>query len=57
MGTGAYQAGFFFDLTGNYARSFLNATGAGVVNLLILTVLLTNRWRRLSPLRAAPSVA
>ena len=36
MGIGGYQAGFFFDLTGNYTVSFLNAALAGVVNLAIL---------------------
>ncbi len=36
MGIGGYQAGFFFDLTGAYTVSFLNAALAGVVNLAIL---------------------
>lgn len=37
MGLGAWQGGYFFDLTENYLLSFANAAGAGVVNLAILT--------------------
>lgn len=33
---GGWQAGLFFDLTGNYAWSFLNAALAGSINLLIV---------------------
>jgi MFS family permease len=33
---GGYQGGYFFDLTGGYTNSFLNAALAGVVNLLIV---------------------
>jgi MFS family permease len=33
---GGYQGGYFFDLTGGYSNSFLNAALAGVVNLLIV---------------------
>ncbi len=33
---GGYQGGYFFDLTGGYASSFLNAALAGMVNLLIV---------------------
>lgn len=40
MGLGGYQGGFFFDLTGNYTFSFVNAALAGVVNLMILGSLL-----------------
>ena len=36
MGIGAYQAGFFYDLTGGYTVSFVNAALAGVINLAIL---------------------
>ena len=36
MGIGAYQAGFFFDLTGDYTVSFVNSALAGVINLAIL---------------------
>jgi hypothetical protein len=36
MGLGGYQGGFFFDLTGNYTYSFVNAALAGVVNLMIV---------------------
>jgi MFS family permease len=36
MGLGGYQGGFFFDLTGNYTYSFVNAALAGVVNLIII---------------------
>jgi MFS family permease len=39
MGLGGYQGGFFFDLTGNYTFSFINAALAGVVNLIILASL------------------
>jgi len=37
MGLGGYQAGYCFDLTGNYAVSFANAAYAGLANLAILT--------------------
>ncbi len=40
MGLGAYQGGFFFDLTGDYTFSYLNAALAGVVNLMIIASLL-----------------
>jgi len=36
MGLGGYQAGYCFDLTGNYAVSFANAAYAGLANLAIL---------------------
>ncbi len=36
MGLGGYQAGYFFDLTGDYTVSFVNAALAGAVNLAIL---------------------
>jgi MFS family permease len=36
MGLGGYQAGYCFDLTGDYAASFANAAYAGLANLAIL---------------------
>jgi MFS family permease len=33
---GGYQGGYFFDLTGGYSNSFLNAALAGVINLMIV---------------------
>jgi MFS family permease len=39
MALGAWQGGLFFDLNGDYARSFLNSSVAGVVNLLLLGLL------------------
>ncbi len=36
MGLGGYQAGYFFDLTGGYTVSFVNAALAGAINLAIL---------------------
>lgn len=39
MGLGAFQAGFFFDLTGNYTLSFANAALAGLINLVIVASL------------------
>lgn len=39
MGLGGIQAGIFFDLYGDYTVSFLNATMAGGVNLMILSFL------------------
>ena len=35
MGTGSFQGGLFFDLTGDYHWSYTNAAIAGVVNLAI----------------------
>ncbi len=40
MGLGGYQGGLFFDLTGDYILSYLNAALAGVVNLMIIASLL-----------------
>lgn len=42
MGLGGYQGGYFFDLTGDYNLSFINAVLAGIINLLIAGALL---WR------------
>ncbi|MFP6868743.1 MAG: MFS transporter [Nitrospinota bacterium] len=36
MGLGGYQAGLFFDWTGDYTVSFANAALAGLINLAIL---------------------
>ena len=36
MGVGGYQAGYFFDLTGDYTVSFGNAAISGVINLLFI---------------------
>jgi MFS family permease len=51
MGLGGYQGGFFFDLTGNYTFSFINAALAGVVNLIILgsLVLYATRKQKVLP--------
>ena len=36
MGLGGYQGGFFFDLSGNYTLSYINAALAGATNLAIV---------------------
>ena len=41
MAIGAWQGGLFYDLCGDYFRSFANASVAGVLNLLVLALL----WR------------
>ncbi len=46
MGLGGWQAGFFFDVTGDYTVSFANAAVAGVINLLILYSLKCHIARR-----------
>jgi len=46
MGIGGFQAGYFFDLTGNYTQSYANAAYSGMFNLTILTVLLFYQARR-----------
>jgi MFS family permease len=55
MGLGGYQGGFFFDLTGNYTFSFVNAALAGVVNLMIVgsLVLYVTRKQKVSSLLRA----
>jgi hypothetical protein len=35
-GVGGYQGGCFFDMTGDYTTSFLNAALAGLINLMIV---------------------
>jgi MFS family permease len=46
-GIGGYQGGFFFDLTGNYTVTYVNAALAGIINLIIVGALFiaTNRRR------------
>jgi len=39
MAVGAWQGGLFYDLCGDYFVSFANASLAGVLNLLVLTML------------------
>lgn len=46
MGFGSYQAGFFYDISADYRLSFANATGAGVLNLLIVAALFWYRRER-----------
>jgi MFS family permease len=53
MGLGGYQAGFFFDLTGNYIYSFANSVLAGIVNLMILGSLLFLVSRKQAALQTA----
>jgi len=45
-GIGGQQGGYFFDLTGDYTVSYLNAALAGVVNLLIVGSLYITIARR-----------
>jgi predicted MFS family arabinose efflux permease len=33
---GGYQGGYFFDVTGNYTTSYMNAALAGMINLIIV---------------------
>jgi len=46
MALGGWQGGLFYDLNGDYVQAFLNASIAGVINLLILGLLYlyTVRW-------------
>ncbi len=46
MGLGSYQAGFFYDISADYRLAFANATGAGVLNLLIVAALFWYRRER-----------
>jgi MFS family permease len=46
MGFGSYQAGYFYDISANYRLSFANATGAGVMNLLVVAALFWYRRER-----------
>lgn len=45
MGIGGFQAGFFFDLTGDYTLSYANAVFSGIINLTILSSLAIYRTR------------
>lgn len=54
-GVGGFQGGLFFDLTGGYTMSFMNAAIAGVFNLIIVgSLYLTLKGRSGTP---APSMA
>lgn len=46
MGIGNYQAGFFYDLTASYLRSYGNAAIGGIINLLIVAALIWFRRQR-----------
>ncbi len=46
MGVGGYQAGYFYDHSGNYVLAYGNAAIAGMVNLAIVGLLIWyRRWR------------
>ena len=45
MALGAWQGGLFYDLCGDYFRSFFNASLAGVANLLILAILFLHTFQ------------
>ena len=55
MGVGAWQAGHFFDRTGDYTLSFANAAAAGIVNLILVGALWLHLFRRRAA--APPRVA
>jgi MFS family permease len=46
MGIGSYQAGYFYDMMGNYVLSYGNAAIAGIVNLAIVALLIWYRQQR-----------
>jgi MFS family permease len=54
MGLGSYQAGYFYDVSADYRLAFANATGAGIVNLLIVAALFW--YRRERGMRATPAL-
>jgi hypothetical protein len=63
MGLGGWHGGHAYDLTGSYLRPYLDAAGAGVLNLIIVGALIwrVSRARGLgatlsiiSPLASAP---
>lgn len=54
MALGAWQGGLFYDLCGDYFRSFANASLGGVANLLVLALLY--RYTR-SQVKTKPSFA
>ena len=43
---GGYQGGFFYDLTGGYPLSYVNAAGAGIINLIVVGALYLTITRR-----------
>ena len=49
MGIGGWQAGYLFDLTGEYVWSFSTATLSGVINLAIIALMYYLANRRPSP--------
>lgn len=57
MGLGGWQAGYFFDLTGSYHQSFLNAALSGVVNLALVGGLYFYTTRRRARFTLAPAAA
>lgn len=57
MGLGAWQAGYFFDLTGDYHQSFLNAALSGGVNLVLVAGLYVYTTRRRGRVALAPAAA
>ena len=50
---GGYQGGVFFDLTGDYTQTYLNAAFAGAINLIIVGSLFFTVSRRQAALAAA----
>jgi len=46
MGTGGFQAGYYYDLTGSYVTAYGNAMLAGVLNLAIVGALIWYRHRQ-----------
>lgn len=54
MALGAWQGGLFYDLCGDYFRSFANASLAGVANLVILGLLYRCARRELPGRLSAP---
>jgi MFS family permease len=55
MGLGGYQGGLFFDLTGDYVASYLNATVSGAINVAIVAGLVFYVRGRRAALAAAAS--
>lgn len=53
MGIGGYQAGYFYDMNGNYAWSFGNAAIAGIVNLMVVASLIWYRQNSAKRLKFA----
>ena len=51
-GLGGWQGGFFFDLTGNYSWTYMNAAIAGAINLAIVFAL----WVATRPRTGTPRV-